>query len=388
MAGFRRRDFIGGLLAIAGASRFPPAFAHSAPITLRDVAGREVTFPRLPQRIFLGEGNLFYTVAALCRENPLAKIVGWRDNFRTADLDNYNLYCRYFPELAQLPTFSGIQQMQFSLEKLIGLQPDVMVLNLNTRASVESSGLMDKLNAAGIRVLYVDMSIALMANTAPSIALMGELFEQRERAASLNRFRQQHLDTIISRLEDKHPILPGVLMERAAGLYEECCLSWGEANYGEMVKVAGGNNLAAKVIPGTYGTLSNEMVIASRPDKIVVTGSNWSLYSPHGDWINLGPGANLALAKQKLRKLMQRPAYRTLPAAQAGQVCAIWHPFYDHPFNFVAIELLATWFHPELFSDISAENTFAELFRRYLPVPWEPGYWVTLDGTLINDKEH
>ncbi|MDI9229451.1 ABC transporter substrate-binding protein, partial [Serratia bockelmannii] len=121
-------------------------------------------------------------------------------------------------------------------------------------------------------------------------------------------------------------------------------------------------------------------VIASRPDKIVVTGSNWSHYSPSGDWVNLGPGADLALAKTRLEKLMRRPAYRTLAAAKSGKAYAIWHPFYDHPFNFVAIERLATWFHPSLFAGVDPEATFAELFARFLPIPYQPGYWVSLDA--------
>ncbi|WP_205297250.1 ABC transporter substrate-binding protein [Candidatus Pantoea multigeneris] len=378
----QRRGFIHKALALGGAALMPVSQALSqvtAPFIFEDVAGRKVTLKHRPARIFLGEGNLFYTVAALCRENPLEKLIGWRDNFRTADLDSYHLYCRYFPELARLPTFSGIQQLQFNLEKLIGLRPDIMVLNLNTRSMVETSGLAAKLNAANIPIAYVDMSIHLMANTARSITLMGQLFDQTERAALLNQYRDYHLGIITQRLMQEHPLLPRVLMERAAGLYDECCLSWGNANFGELVTAAGGNNLAASIIHNTYGALSPEQIIASNPDKILVTGSNWSQYSPNGNWVNLGPNADLALAKEKLERLMQRPAYRTLSAAKKRKVYAIWHPFYDHPFSFIAVLQLAKWFHPHLFNDISADHTFSELFARFLPVPWEPGYWVSLD---------
>ncbi|WJV63925.1 ABC transporter substrate-binding protein [Pectobacteriaceae bacterium CE70] len=378
----QRRTFIRGMLAFSGQALLPPAKAASDlpnNQSVRDIANRDVTLRKPLRRIFLGEGNLFYTVAALCREDPLEKLVGWRDNFRTADLDSYNLYCRNFPKLAELPTFSGIQQMQFDLERLIVLRPDVMVLNLNTRRAVETSGMMDHLTASGIPVVFVDMSIHLMDNTARSITLMGTLFEQPARAAAINRFRQYHLNIIFDTLARAHPSIPRVLMERAAGLYDDCCLSWGKENFGEMVSVAGGNNIAAKLIFGTYGTLSQETVIASHPDKILVTGSNWQLYAPKGDWVHLGPNANIALAKHKLEKLMQRPAYRFLPAVKSRKVYAIWHPFYDHPFNFVAIQRLAKWFHPTLFAKVSAEQTLAELFERYLPIPWQPGYWTSLD---------
>lgn len=49
---------------------------------------------------------------------------------------------------------------------------------------------------------------------------------------------------------------------------------------------------------GTFGTLHPEQVIASDPDVVIVTGANWSLYSPAGDWVNLGPG----LTRQRARR--------------------------------------------------------------------------------------
>ncbi|MFI8417087.1 ABC transporter substrate-binding protein [Serratia sp. NPDC078593] len=383
----QRRHFIQalGALALLSSMRALRAQANSQVVT--DIAGRQVTLRYPLRRIFLAEGNLFYTVAALNPAAPSEKLIGWRDNFRTADLDSYQLYCRYFPELAQLPTFAGVQQMQFNLEGLIALRPEVMVLNLNTRLAVEGNGLMNRLTAAGIPVVFVDMSIDLIRNSARSLAIMGQLFDRPQRAASLIRFRQRQLDHIANTLAKHKPTRPRIMMERAAGLYDDCCLSWGNGNYGEMVDCAGGVNVAGEHIHSVYGALSQEMVIASHPDKIVVTGSNWSQYSPNGDWVNLGPGADLALAQQRLRALMQRPAYRTLHAAFSGQAYAIWHPFYDHPFNFVAIERLAAWFHPELFHALNPEATLAELFTRYLPIPYQPGYWVALNSAAATSTD-
>lgn len=383
----RRRRFLEVTALLALSAPFQSLRAHASTQVITDIVGRTVTLRYPLHRIFLAEGSLFYTVAALSPHSPMEKLIGWRDNFRTADLDSYRLYLQHFPELAQLPVFAGVSQMQFDLEKLISLRPEVMILNANTRLAVETSGMMARLAAANIPVVFVDMSIGLMNNSTRSIAIMGQLFDNPQRADNLIHFRQRHLDKIVGTLARQNPTRPRVMMERAAGLYDDCCLSWGKGNYGEMVDIAGGFNLAEKHIHGVYGALSPETVIVSHPDKIVVTGSNWSLYSPHGDWVNLGPGADLSLAKSRLAKLMKRPAYRTLTAARRSKVYAIWHPFYDHPFNFVAIERLATWFHPSLFTNIDPEATFAELFARYLPVPYQSGYWVSLEenSATFND---
>lgn len=95
-----RRRFLqaAALLALSSPSRSLRAQADTQIVT--DIVGRTVTLRYPLRRIFLAEGNLFYTVAALNPRAPMEKLVGWRDNFRTADLDSYRLYLRYFPELA------------------------------------------------------------------------------------------------------------------------------------------------------------------------------------------------------------------------------------------------------------------------------------------------
>jgi iron complex transport system substrate-binding protein len=43
------------------------------------------------------------------------------------------------------------------------------------------------------------------------------------------------------------------------------------------------------------------------------------------------PEPDAAEARRKLAGLMQRPAFRTIPAAAKGRVHAIWHQFYNSP---------------------------------------------------------
>jgi threonine 3-dehydrogenase len=55
-------------------------------------------------------------------------------------------------------------------------------------------------------------------------------------------------------------------------------------------------------------------------------------------------------------------------AVETGQVHAIWRQFYNSPCQFVAIQQIAKWLHPELFADLDPEATFPELHERFLPV--------------------
>jgi iron complex transport system substrate-binding protein len=86
-------------------------------------------------------------------------------------------------------------------------------------------------------------------------------------------------------------------------------MSFGNENFGKMVEIAGGTNLAGKIIPGTFGVVNPEQIIAANPDHVIATGSNWELYVPGGAWVGVGSGADEAKARDKLAALMKRPAY-------------------------------------------------------------------------------
>ncbi|MDN5568333.1 MAG: ABC transporter substrate-binding protein, partial [Paracoccus sp. (in: a-proteobacteria)] len=105
---------------------------------------------------------------------------------------------------------------------------------------------------------------------------------------------------------------------------------------------------------------------------------------PGGAWIGMGPGSDMDEAKRKLASLMERPAYTGVKAVQNGQVHGIWHQFYNSPYNFIAVQRLATWLHPELFPDLDPEATLKELHARFLPVDYSPGYWVSLDDATTD----
>jgi iron complex transport system substrate-binding protein len=172
------------------------------------------------------------------------------------------------------------------------------------------------------------------------------------------------------------------MVERAGGYSDDCCMSFGNENFGKFVEVAGGQNMAAKIIPGTFGVVNPEQIIAANPDHVIVTGSNWELYVPGGAWVGVGSGADKAKARTKLAGLMKRPAYTGVKAVKDSKVHAIWHQFYNSPYQFIAIQAMAKWLHPELFKDVDPDATMKTLYERFLPVPYKTGYWVSL-----TDKE-
>jgi iron complex transport system substrate-binding protein len=358
-----------GLLAL-------PALA--APTTVTDLLGRQVKVNLPVQRVILGEGRQLYLVAALDTQNPIERIVGWRKDLIQSDPDTYNAYLRIFPGIANIPTFGGFEDGTFDIEKAISLRPDVIILNIEAQHATEDARYIEKLDALGIPVVYVDFRNQPMANTEPTMRLFGQLFGKEDRAEAFIAFRKQQIRRVTDVIAAQKPKRPAVFIERIGGYSDDCCLSFGNENFGLFVEMAGGNNIAKTIIPSTFGQLNPEQVIVANPDQVVVTSANWEAFAPGGHWVGVGPGADMGQARHKLAWYTQRPAYAGIKAQQNQAFHAIWHQFYNSPYQFVAIQQLAKWFHPSLFADLDPEATLRELHAQFLPVPYAPGYSVSL----------
>ncbi|WP_439605167.1 ABC transporter substrate-binding protein [Shinella sp.] len=349
-----------------------PAMAD--PVVLKDVTGRDVEVNVPVKHVILGEGRQIYFLAALDKENPFQHVVGWRDDLPKADPESYAAYLAKYPNIAKLPTFGGMKDGTFDIEQAVALKPDVILMNVDAKTATEEAGYIEKLAKVGIPLVYVDFREKPMENTEPSMRIMGTLMGKEKVAEDFITFRADAIRKVTDVLEKNGPAKPVVFVERAGGYSDDCCMSFGNENFGKMVELAGGVNMAKDFIPGTFGTVNPEQIIASNPDQVIVTGSNWELYVPGGKWVGVGPGADKAEAARKLSELMKRPGFTDIKAVKDGNVHAIWHQFYNSPYQFVAVQQIAKWLHPDLFKDVDADATFKEMHERFLPVEYHPGY--------------
>ncbi|RNF35667.1 ABC transporter substrate-binding protein [Paracoccus methylarcula] len=353
--------------------------AIAEPLTITDITGREVTVDAPADRIILGEGRQIYLLGALERETPFARVVGWREDLLQADPDSYAAYAEKFPELKDLPTFGGFKDGTFDVEQAAALKPDVVLMNLESRAATEDAGYDDKLAELDIPIVYVDFREDPVAHSIESMRIMGKLIGQEEKAEEYIAYVEEQMARVTDVLAKAEFERPSVFVDRAGGYSEDCCMTFGNGNFGEYVEIAGGTNIAKDILPTTFGTLNPEQIIAANPDQVIVTGGQWEAYVPGGAWVGVGPGSDMEAARTKLEALTHRTAMTGIGAVENGQFHAIWHQFYDNPYYFVAVQRIAKWLHPDLFADLDPEATLKELHERFLPVPYRPGYWVSLD---------
>lgn len=347
-----------------------------------DAAGRQVDLDLPAKRVLVGEARQVSVISALVGKRAFDRIVGWRDDLLTKDLDTYNSYLGVFPAIADLPRFGYVGNGTFDLESAIALKPDVLTLNLESLTAARESRLEETLAAAGIKLVYIDFRVDPDANTENSIAVLGKLFGGEQRAEELIAYRRAQFARVVERLAT-HPELrrPRVYIERAPGITGDavCCRTFGPVNFGKMIALGGGHNIGSDFFDTFSGELNPEQLVVSDPDIVVVTGANWSGQSDVNQFVSIGPGADLPEARRKLSAMVARQPFASLPAVARGDVHALWHQFYGTPYDFVAVQQFAKWFHPEIFTDLDPDATFRDLHERFLPVPFKPGYFVSLN---------
>jgi iron complex transport system substrate-binding protein len=167
-----------------------------------------------------------------------------------------------------------------------------------------------------------------------------------------------------------------VFIENRVGLGAECCATMANGMMGRFVDFAGGRNIASALIPGSFGTLSLEFLLRTQPDVYIGTAIGNAGDHEVAGRIVLGAGATPQAARASLRQALQRTGIAELNAVRGRRAYAIWHHFYNSPFNVAAVQAIAKWLHPQRFADLDPEATLRSAYARFQPVPLAGTYWI------------
>ncbi|MGT3244166.1 ABC transporter substrate-binding protein [Yersinia enterocolitica] len=347
--------------------------------SVTDILGRQVIVPDNPQRIILGESRMLYTLALLEPGNPAQRVIGWPADLERFDAQSWQLYSQKFPEIAKISIIGSGNIRQINVERLIQLQPDLIILPRFARAEGDD-GTLAGLTKAGIPVIYVDLRVDLLKHTVPSIKLLGEVLNRQARAEQFIIFYQQHMQIIQQRLANYQGRKPTVMLHLHLGRRESCCTTASKGNLGDLIAFAGGDNIAVSRINTVYGELNPENVLQANPDIYIATG----MAGPTGkrfSSLQLGPLVNAEQAQHSFQQVLsEQPILSHLNAVTQGRAYSIWHNFYLSPYHVVAVEMFAKVFYPDLFADINPQQTFQQLYQQFLPLPFSGIYWSQLEN--------
>lgn len=366
-------------VALAGLALLPGRAA--AQTTVTDLAGRQVQIPAKVERILLGEGRLLPALAVLEPGDPSARLVGMMGDFEQLDAAGYAPWRARFPKLDAVPRIGRSQAGSFSDERALQLRPQVAIFGLGGGHGPgdRDRETLARLEAAGVAIVFVDFRHDPLVHTPRSMSVLGAVLGQAPRAAAFNAYWQQQLARVQQPLAERKPVPPTVFLESRVGLSDACCDTM-IGLMGQLLDAAGGRNIARGLLPGEHGTLNPELLLARQPAVYIGTAIGSTQTAQQAPQrIALGAGVAPELAQRSLRHALQRPQIRPLRAAQQGRAHAIWHHFYNSPFNVAAVQAMAKWLHPALFADLDPRQTLQELHRRFQPIELQGEYWTSVE---------
>ncbi|GAB7262003.1 ABC transporter substrate-binding protein [Dickeya ananatis] len=343
-----------GLSVISGAS-------IAAQVTINDTAGRNVTVDVPVKRAILG--FYFEDYMAVGGDKAFDHVVGIsREAWRGKVPANWEMYVKHRPSLATLPDIGEVDLHNVSIEKLISLKPDVVILaSWQYQALKAEVATLEQLH---IPVVVVDYNAQTVALHVKSTQIFGQLTGNTERANEIAHFYQSSIETVEARIAAAHKPKPKVYFEFGNRGPSEYSFTYGQNMWGSMLDLAGGDNIAAPYVK-LWGIMNPEQVLSSKPDAVFFSGREDNKVA---DAMLMGVGVNKADAEAKLRGFTQRAGWADFPAVKNQQVFAVYQGASRTLSDFAMVQFIAKSLYPELFKDIDPVKNYLDYYRKYLPV--------------------
>lgn len=329
-------------------------------VTIKDILDREVSFDAPAQRVVVG----FYPedYMAIGTEAAYDKVVGLSKYIWQARPANWEMYVKHRPSLDEIPAIGRVDTKTFSVEKVISLNPDVLML-----ADWQYKGLgneIEQLESAGIKVVVVDFNAQTLERHVKSTQLIGVITGQEERAAKIADEYRKNLETITQRIEEAGLATPKIYTEYGSAGVNEIGYTFGKNMWGAISKMAGGDNISAPYVEW-WGKLNPEQILAANPDIIVMTG-----YESAGskDGMIMGQGVDEAEAKVRLEGFKNRIGWSSLKAVQNNRLYGAYHGACRTIMDGAMLQFYAKAMYPELFPDLNPEAAYKNFYKKYLPV--------------------
>jgi iron complex transport system substrate-binding protein len=274
------------------------------PVTLTDGLGTRVTLSQAPRRIV--------SLAPAATEALFALGLGPR-------LRGDTIYCDYPAAARSKPKVGGIDN--FSVEKVLGLRPDLVVaMPINPKSALAS------LRRAGVPVFAVDPKH--ISGVMDALEMLGRITGRVERARALVGRMRQRLDLV----QDKLRAVPRSRRPTALLFYQvdPVRVAGGDTFPGDVLERAGGVNLASDV--HGFALYSTEAVVARDPQIILAP-------SMVGDRLGL------------VRAILARKSLQGVAAVRGKRVYALNADTVDRPGPRIVegVEEVARLLHPDLF---------------------------------------
>ena len=373
MNAITRRGFVAGAIALAT----PRLAKAKSGIVVRDLLGREVRLAKPATRVVLGQGR-FLSMIGMVHPDPIAILAGWADDLNTTFPNEAEAWSRRFPSLKSLPVIGRRVGSDYAIEKLLMLQPDLVLISRFNAGPVESDGntsFIRSLTQAGLNVAVVDFAQDPLKDTVPSLHILSQLLGQEARGEDTISFYQATLKRITKTIGGQTGAPTDLVFHSHAGVMP-CCASIARGSFADLAALVGGHSIAADVLPKAVGPINLEYMLTRQPDVYVATGG---LKGDAAGGISIGANVTETQARESLIRIVSDPGIAELNAVRNKRAYALWHGLNETPLHLVALEALAGWLNPDLKDAFDAGKTLAAFRKRFPLLPQDGVYTVALD---------
>lgn len=327
---------------------------------ITDVMGREVKVDLPAKRVVLG--FYFEDYMAVGTEKAFDSVVGIsRDAWESWVPANWDMHVAHRPSLKTIPDVGEVEEQTFSLEKVLSLKPDLVILAEWQYKALGSE--VKRLEDEGIPVVVVDYNAQTVAAHTASTRILGDLTGQEERANELANFYANAMKDVNDRVVKANIAKPKVYVEFGNKGPAEYSFTYGK-NMGAMIAAAGGDNIATPFVEW-WGPLNPEQVLASRPDAIFISGrENNKIASA----LPMGQGVAPEEARKKLAAFETRQGWNALPAISNNQLFGVYQGASRTLSDFAMVQYIAKALYPQQFSDVDPVSNYLNYYKKYLPV--------------------
>lgn len=359
------------LSALAAALLLAAASAFSAPVEITDINERKVTVNLPVKRAVLG--FYYQDYMAVGGKDALDNVVGfskavWSDWAPAS----WEAFSKAVPKLNKLADVGEVEVGTFSVEKVLSLKPDLLLLADWQYQALGSD--LDRIEKAGIPVVVVDYNAQTVEKHMKSTEIIGTLTGREEQAAKLSADYKAIADDIQNRIAKAGLPKPKVYVEFGNKGPEEHSFTFGKAMWGPMIELAGGENISASSVE-FYAPVNPEQVLAAKPDVIVVTGRETEL-GKNPTAMVMGWGIPRAEAETRLAGFAKRAGWDALPAVRNQRLYGAYHANSRTLSDGASLQFMAKAVYPQLFSDLNPDKTYQDFYRNYLPVVPEGTFYI------------
>ena len=343
--------------------------AWAVPLDVTDALGRKVKINTPVQRVVVNFNYEEFT--AIAGKDNWTKVVGisrapwegWRPVI-------FKRYSAVIPNLQAMPDVGNSDDGNFSAEKVIALKPDVLFIAEWTYKALQTAR--EQIEAAGIPIVVIDYNAQILERHIASTRAIGKVMGTEQRAEELAKLYEREYNNVLVRVAKAGGTRKKVYVELGQAGPETVGNSYSGTMWGKLVTTLGADNLADGKLPGPWGPINAEAVLAENPDLIFIAGSSW-INKPKA--VKTGYEATTEITRQSLAPYAQRAGWANIKAVKTGEVHAIEHGLCRTLFDFVAMQYIAKRLYPDAFRDVDPDASLRAYHDKYLPVAYS-GIWM------------